>query len=376
MKLLVFLRRRSAAPMVCLSAAAAVLALSTLVRGADGGGAPLKLPRGPARPGFDVSRFDSSVYGAFEPFDVTRTRPLRDALKSRLVAEDTDVLMTDTTDGPVALLVEQMAYHHLAQGGTLGQDWLVSFCVVCNTGTRLTPLLDGRPARFEAAGVYEGMLVMRDTTSGTLWNHITGEALYGPRVGTTLGPIGNVLQMTVKQALAAEPDTRIAISDRIYFAGGQRHGTLEGLSLLGRRHARPAAAAEISPVFAATLGREDTRRPRMDLGLGVWSGTEHRYYPRELLQRMGNALMDGFDGRQLLVYLDRDTATPAAIFVNSSHARVDGSTVRLDNQIVLRNGVLVDSRGQRLATERPLQVFTRWYGFALTFPGTEVYGQE
>jgi hypothetical protein len=40
---------------------------------------------------------------------------------------------------------------------------------------------------------------------------------------------------------------------------------------------------------------------------------------------------------------------------------------------VLRDGVLYDSAGQYREIERPLQLFTRWYGFALTFPGTTIY---
>ena len=43
--------------------------------------------------------------------------------------------------------------------------------------------------------------------------------------------------------------------------------------------------------------------------------------------------------------------------------------------IVRSGGVVLDGRGRRQNAERPQQVFTRWYGFALTFPGTEVLGQ-
>jgi len=49
--------------------------------------------------------------------------------------------------------------------------------------------------------------------------------------------------------------------------------------------------------------------------------------------------------------------------------------VRLDNRSVVRSGVLFDRGGKRQTVERPQQVFTRWYGFALTFPGCEVFGQ-
>lgn len=40
--------------------------------------------------------------------------------------------------------------------------------------------------RFETVGLYDGLFVMQDVDSKTLWNHITGEALYGPRVGSAL----------------------------------------------------------------------------------------------------------------------------------------------------------------------------------------------
>jgi hypothetical protein len=348
--------------------------LPVSVRGAAGAGSTFVLPPGPARPGFDVTRFDHSLSGMLEPFVVTSTRLVREALRAGDIASDTDVLITSTALGPLALLTEQMAYHHIAQGTANGQDWLVSFCVVCNTATRLVPKVNAIATRFAPAGVYDGMLVMQDQATGTIWNHVTGEALYGPAVGTTIGPPGNVLQVTVKQLLASAPDARIAISNRVYFAGGKRHGTLEGISLLRRRHGRPDPRSGLSNVFIATLGTEDTRRPRMDLGLGIWWEGGSRYYPRDVIRQQGDALLDSLDGRTLLVYIDPSTSTPAAMFVNSTRARLDGSKVELDAGTV-RDGVLLDPRGRSVEVERPLQVFTRWYGFALTFPGTSVHSK-
>ena len=357
-----------------LVVAAAMLILVPMpARGVERPETSFVLPAGPAKPGFDVSRFNYSMHGTFEPFVVTSTVSVRDALNARKIASDTDVLVTTTAGGPVALLTEQMAYHHIAQGRTGGQDWLVSFCVVCNTATRLVPKVNGAVARFITAGAYDGLMVMQDDATGTIWNHVTGEALYGPGVGSTLGAPGNVLHATVKQLLAAAPDARIAISDRAYFADGKRHGTLEGIALLGRRHGRPDDRTALSDVFIATLGTEDKRRPRMDLGLGIWWDGGSRYYPRDLLRQRGGTLIDRVNGRSLLVYIDPDTSTPAAMFVNATRARVDGSAVKLDQGSSVRDGVLVDGQGRRSAAERPQQVFTRWYGFALTFPGASIY---
>lgn len=110
-------------------AAVAVLALAWKA-GAQGLNRPsnrVDLPNGPAKPGFDITRFSNAGNGWFETFYVTQTQLLRDALKAGTVAEDTRLLVTDTAGGALALLTEQMAFHHIAQGSAGGKDWLVSF---------------------------------------------------------------------------------------------------------------------------------------------------------------------------------------------------------------------------------------------------------
>jgi hypothetical protein len=51
------------------------------------------------------------------------------------------------------------------------------------------------------------------------------------------------------------------------------------------------------PLFSQTLGKEDTRRPRMELDLGIWTSKTHRYYPVSVIRERGRALIDGIDGR-------------------------------------------------------------------------------
>ena len=243
---------------------------------------------------------------------------------------------------------------------------------------------------FNNVGLYDALFVMQDVETKTLWNHITGEALYGPLVGRTLGPLTNSLQMNVRQALEMDPKMGVAISDRVYFAGGKQFGSAGGFGP-GRgtgpgrgpgpgRGAGPRPApgnpnAQLSDMFIQTLGKEDTRRPRMDMGLGVWTSATHRYYPMELIRQRAGAFIDQIDGRKVLIYIEPETSTLAAIFVDAKSATLEGKDVRLDNGKVVRSGVLLDRGGKGQKTERPLQNFTRWYGFALTFPGSEVAGQ-
>lgn len=245
----------------------------------------------------------------------------------------------------------------------------------------MAPTIDGRLHHFTNAGLYDGLFTLYDAETHTLWNHLTGDAEYGPLVGRTLGPPGNQLQMNVRQALEQDPKTEIAISDRVYFAGGKQFGTAGGIGPGrgggggGQGRGGPNADAVMNDRFRGTLGKEDQRRPRMELGLGVWTNTTRRYYPVARIRERGGAFLDRLDGRAVLIYIDAESNTPAALFVKSASAQMQAKDVGLDNGSVVRSGVLLDRGGKRLAMERPQQIFTRWYGFALTFPGSEVFGE-
>jgi hypothetical protein len=67
---------------------------------------------------------DSTVYVRF---DVKDTRSLREALDEGLVQAQTRVLIMEHPRGRLALVTDQMAYHHTAQGEIDGEPWMVSF---------------------------------------------------------------------------------------------------------------------------------------------------------------------------------------------------------------------------------------------------------
>jgi len=154
--------------------------------------------------------------------------------------------------------------------------------VVCNTGVGLTPSVDGEVRTFTEQGLYNGLFLMYDKETGTYWNHMTGEAVYGPDAGERL-PVENLVHTTVGQALEADPATRVALSDHER-ARGQR-GTLG--SILARYTRLP-------DIFPQTLGGEDGRRDRMDLGIGIWLGPDARYYSVSTLTAAGGAIIDEF----------------------------------------------------------------------------------
>ena len=88
---------------------------------------PLDLPNGPAKPGFDVTRLRNAGNGLFQTFDVTTSEPLRKALEDGRVADDTRILVLDTVSGKLALVMDQMAFHHVAEGHAGNTNWLADF---------------------------------------------------------------------------------------------------------------------------------------------------------------------------------------------------------------------------------------------------------
>jgi hypothetical protein len=77
---------------------------------------------------FDVDRayqVDSTVYA---PFRVENTRRLLTAVDEGELDGQTSVLVMDHPEaGRLALVTDQMAYHHVAQGEIAGEPWMVSF---------------------------------------------------------------------------------------------------------------------------------------------------------------------------------------------------------------------------------------------------------
>jgi len=219
---------------------------------------------------------------------------------------------------------------------------------------------------FQEQGLYDGLFLMADRKTGTYWSHLTGEALHGPLAGEKL-PVHNVLHTSVEQALREDPGTRVAISDhpraRRRDEGG---GTLTDiLSRIG-----------LPDPFRPTMGRNDDRRPRMDMGIGLWTGGgQARYYPLEEIEARERALLDDFAGRRVLVYYDPSARALQALYTEADEVRWEGGVLHLSSGERIGGGVLRGPDGERVEVERPLQVFTRWYGFSLTFPDTEVFGE-
>ena len=237
--------------------------------------------------------------------------------------------------------------------------------MICNTGIGLIPEIDGTVHTFTEQGLYDGLFLMRDLETGTRWNHMTGEAVHGPLTGAQL-PLENVLHTTVGQVLTESPDALVAWSEhpQALRRSGDGGGTLR--RLLSRIRGVPE-------MFPRTMGAEDDRRDRMEMGLGLWTEDLARYYPMPAVESADNVLFDHFGGSTVMVYYDPAAHALAAELTDADSGEWDGDVLMLSNGDRVEEGILYDSAGNRKERRRPLQVFTRWYGFSLTFPETEIY---
>jgi uncharacterized protein DUF3179 len=228
----------------------------------------------------------------------------------------------------------------------------------------MTPRIDDETHWFAEHGLYDGLFLMMDEESGTYWDHLTGRAVYGPLVGETL-PMSGLMQTTVAQVLRANPDALITLSDQAIRTDDQVK--VEGLMAgIGRR---------LGGMFQSTVKEEDDRRPTMDLGIGLWTSEDARYYPLDIVRAEGRALIDTFGDERVAVLIDPESFVLTAFRTQAESAEWDDDVLRMSDGSYIEGGIMHDPSGERVADARPLQVFTRWYGFSLTFPHTDIYGE-
>lgn len=205
----------------------------------------------------------------------------------------------------------------------------------------MIPLIDGRLLHFGHRGLYNGLSILGDRDTGSYWDHITGECILGPLQGRRM-QTGPLTHMTAEQADVDNRDMLLAASRPNLF--GRWMGRIAELTRLTRRGFLP-------PGFRRTMGQVDARLPEMQIGLGVWTDRVQRFYPiDDIASQPEGVLTDSLDSCEIVVRIDRRTRIPSAEFLNRQ----------------------ADPTGP---VRRPMQLFTRWYGFSLTFAGCEIYGQ-
>lgn len=84
-------------------------------------------PGQPVAEGFDTERALFWAEPNFVPLRDPEWTSLANARRSRQVADDTPVLVFEVGGETLVLVSSQMSYHHVAQGETAGEPWMVTF---------------------------------------------------------------------------------------------------------------------------------------------------------------------------------------------------------------------------------------------------------
>lgn len=97
----------------------------------------------------------------------------------------------------------------------------------------------------------------------------------------------------------------------------------------------------LPPMFRKTMSTIDSRIPKMSSGLGVITDKVRRFYSVDAIKKAGGRITDQLEGKNILITLNSEDQIPHAAYLDAENP--------------------------------PMQMFTRWYGFSLTYPECEVY---
>ncbi|MCP4197771.1 MAG: DUF3179 domain-containing protein [Proteobacteria bacterium] len=184
--------------------------------------------------------------------------------------------------------------------------------------------MDGKILHMSAGGLYDGLVLLLDGETKTYWNHITGEALHGPMAGRRLEMWG--IEITTVGDTQERYPGLLLLRSKLGLGGRL-------MSFMARNMMK----GKFPPWFRGTMGHSDTRLEEMTMGLGVITDTTKRFYP---LEQIRGGVEDKIDERTVQISVDKETGVPCAV-------RTDGV--------------------------RPIQLFTRWYGFSYTYPHCDIF---
>jgi len=302
----------------------------------------------------------------FNTIQVHEYRPLQDALKQGVVDSKTKLMVFEIVGQTVSIPLQQIAFHHDAQGELNNQAWTAFFCGACNMGSVVNPVIEGKVHHFSATGMYHAMAIFRDAETESFWEHATGECIQGELQGVHLEMIPAQF-MLAEQVLENAPSALIATAKQSWFR-----------RLLSFLLLRPMLTPEghMPPPFRLSMGAQDTRLPELQLGLGVWINGKARFYSVDTLKAQGNALIDTLDQEKLVIFVDPTAQVPIAHRCNASSCTWDGDTLVLDTGERIHNGYVQTPSSEKQKNDAPDQQFVRWYAFSYKFPNCEIFAEQ
>lgn len=227
-------------------------------------------------------------------------------------------------------------------------------------------MVNGQVYNFRVYGLYNGLALMIDDESESIWEHVTGECIRGEHLGQQL-ETDSTQYMTVAQVLINDLDAQIAISKPTL------KSRILDLIFLNRM---TQAKGYLPSLFYQSMTEADVRLPDLEIGLGVWIDGQARFYALETIRDCGNAFVDSLNGQSILIYIDPVSHVPVAHRTDTQILGWEGDDLVLESGDRIQNGHVLNTAFEKQAIERPEQQFTRWYGFSYMFPNCEIYAYE
>ena len=174
---------------------------------------------------------------------------------------------------------------------------------------------------------------MMDEETRSLWDPMTGKAFKGPMAGAAMD-IWPVFYSTTKKETSAFKNTQLFLSKN-----------RNPLKWVFQKIFRPLLGLDsrgfIPPYFFGTMSAPiDPRLPKLTQGLGVIADKKARYYPLDCIAP-GETIREIWGGEELMITRAEDSAIVEAVWSSTG--------------------------------EKPMQLLSRWYGFAFTYPNCEVF---
>jgi hypothetical protein len=314
---------------------------------------------------FDAARAIMLDSAETPPVTIQQYRPLAETIADQTIHPAEPCLIATVGDTPVVLPTLAMVYHHVAQGRLADEEWMAAFCCLCNAGSVFDPRYKDTLYSFAPQGYYDLMVLIADQETGSYWNHLTGSCLHGPLAGAALKRLSSLAQMRAGEAAHAHPNALLAIIEDM---SAEISATASRWNRVYRLAENPSYGQEL----LATLKEEDTRRPRHDMGLGVWTSTTQRYYPITTLYAQQNVIIDTVDGRGIVVIFNDEVGLPEVFYADARHVTQRGQEFILDDSArYVRGTLMIDD--MPVKPQRPHHNAIRWYAFSSIFPSCEVY---
>ncbi|HEV2472510.1 MAG TPA: DUF3179 domain-containing (seleno)protein [Chthonomonadales bacterium] len=277
-----------------------------------------------------------------------------------------------------------VAWHHIINDKVGLPEWgpqqpvAITYCVVCNTGIRFDPIVDGKPVKFDFYGLYNGVVTMIDRDTHSVWLQVGGRAVKGRRVGATL-KTGPLLDTTWAEWKALHPDTLVMAPVKGFEdAYEPREPPFErGLGEFPQAY------------FRKTITHWDHRLAEFEMVLAVSSPRNaqtgariYRAYPLKTIRRLG-VVNQPLGDAQIAVLCDPATATATVV-----NRELDGKVLTFELRKENGKALFVDREtGTRWSVEghalagplagkslrRLNSCLSEWYGWSAYFPQTQIF---